>query len=341
MDLPTKYESDSNWLVWKDHVLSDINVGTNCIDTTSGVCFSDKSIDECIEICASSKDCAAGLHSVLPNGKSLCLPLDTGRRSHLNPIVRIEPQTNPRLGEVSVFMDTRVFPFPPVNGRALRYTDMISIILPDGSSIYPSTKGNVTTEKTDPPSVVQMLPPWGTIQSQTRLAFLVYGKPIHISPPGTGLTALSDDGKWIWSPASVRFEDTEGIVVLPVGSKKIGEPVMSGDTVRLQKDGEYLGVSPSHKLISSIRPDPDTQTVFKLESRMVGYMCGEGLCEAVSIMDTKPNQKVYRHSGCYNQCSSASTTEAEDNKRNNIIPIILIVATAVVSIVLIIMFLRR
>lgn len=292
-------------MVWKSHVLGNMNSGTNCVDTSTGVCYTGDTLDECIARCDNSPVCAAGLYSVLPDKSTICLDIDTSRQPELNPIKRIEPQTDSRLGDVSVFVDTRVYPFPPVHGRAIRYTDMISISSLDGFSIAPSTSGTVKLEKSDPANVVQILPPWGSIQEHNMLSPITYGSMIHISPPSTNLTALSVNYEWRWFPTPIMFDDFTGIQVLPTGDKQIGDVIMSGDTVRLVHSEQIVAITRgTHELVSVWRDDPNLETEFVIRSNMVGYECKSGICTPVNIGDTKNDAVVYRKSDCYGQCNN-------------------------------------
>jgi hypothetical protein len=176
------------------------------------------------------------------------------------------------------------------------------------------------------------------------LASITYGSRLHISPPGTGLSALADDGNWWWAPAPIRFEDTSGIEVLPTGDQKIGDPVMSGDAVRLRHNGEIVGVSRSTRdLVSVLRPDPSVETMFTIHSRMVGYECEKGVCTRVNIGFTKPGATVYRSPGCYNQCRTADLLSADDKRHRTswIMMVVVLTVTLVVACVAVILVVRR
>ena len=61
------------WLIFPNSIFSDMD-SVDCNDTVSGVCYTDKSLDECIGICATSPDCTAGYY-ISNSNKNVCVPI--------------------------------------------------------------------------------------------------------------------------------------------------------------------------------------------------------------------------------------------------------------------------
>ena len=116
------YKYGDKWSVWSKTILNDMEI-SDCNDTIEGVCLENQTLDECINRCTG--DCGAGVYFKFHNGKSICVPIRTAVHPSFNPIYRLRKQSYYDIKDVdvSVFVNTELFPNPPDLGNAILYFD--------------------------------------------------------------------------------------------------------------------------------------------------------------------------------------------------------------------------
>ena len=324
VEKPWKYK---HWLIWPRTVFSIIQI-SDCNDAPEGVCYRDLTIKECLEKCVSG-DCGAGLYTRFSNGKSICSPLRTGIHPRLNPVFRLRRQEfYPELAgdnvEVSVFMNTEMFPFPPNLANTVFFGDILSIVTEDGRTLntsMPVTKGSTPlTVQKDAISHINLEPPVHTANKILHDLPLVYGDHIVLIVSGTSYVARAPSvlGKanalvWVERLGVSRNKLGPEFSIVPIdGKKKLGDFVTYADTFGIEYSN--LGMvavsdNPSHSFLyvnnspelatfmgslhqaASSRENEEREKLkigFKFISRMEGYYCEDKQCKAVPIRDITP-----------------------------------------------------
>jgi len=85
-DISKPWQYKNKWMVWPETTLDSIII-SDCNDTINGICLSGKTINQCIDEC--KEGCSAGYQIEFENGSTLCAPLLTNNRPHLNPVHRL------------------------------------------------------------------------------------------------------------------------------------------------------------------------------------------------------------------------------------------------------------
>lgn len=122
------YIHNDEWLVFPDTTFSDLN-SLDCNDTISGVCYTDKSFEECINLCdTAEEECDAGYY-VTGRGANICVPLKTSHKQ-LNPSYRLRNKNiYPVMSNLNVrtFFNGKKHQFPPDMANAVFFDDFFQI----------------------------------------------------------------------------------------------------------------------------------------------------------------------------------------------------------------------
>lgn len=322
VEKPWKYK---HWLIWPRTVLSAIQM-SDCNDAPEGVCYRDLTIKECLEKCVGG-DCGAGLYARFSNGRSMCSPLRTGIHPRLNPVFRLRRQEfYPEIAsgdvEVSIFLNTELFPFPPNLANTVFFGDILSIVTEDGKALnttLPIAKGSTPLiVQKGATSHINLEPPVHTANRVLHDLPLVYGDRIVLVVSGTSYVArapsvIGKNNAIVWmerlgvSPGEFGPEFS----IVPIdGKRKLGDLVTYAD--RFGIEYSKLGMvavndsDPTHSflyvdnspelatLMGSLHQAPEKEgrekmkIGFKFVSRMEGYYCEEKKCKSVPIRDITP-----------------------------------------------------
>jgi len=113
-----------DWNIFHNLAFSDIDIA-DCNDTVEGICYTDKTFDECLSFAKKSRDCDAG-YFISGWGKSICVPLYT-RDKNFYPSYRLIDKNNyPELDGYSIttFTDKSIYQFPPNIPNVVFFTDL-------------------------------------------------------------------------------------------------------------------------------------------------------------------------------------------------------------------------
>lgn len=322
VEKPWKYK---NWLIWPRTVLSAIQM-SDCNDAPKGVCYRDLTIKECLEKCVGD-DCGAGLYARFSNGKSICSPLRTSIHPWLNPAFRLRRQEfYPEIAsddvEVSIFLNTELFPFPPNLANTVFFGDILSIVTEDGKALntsLPIAKGSTPLiVQKGATSHINLVPSIHTTNRILHDEVLVYGDRIVLVISGMSYVArapsvINKENAIVWKERLGVSRGTEGpeFRIVPIdGKRKLGDFVTYGDRFGIEysklgmvavNDSDpahsflYIDNSPElATLMGSLHQVPEKEERkkmkigFKFVSRMEGYYCEDKQCKAVPIRDITP-----------------------------------------------------
>lgn len=319
-DVLNKPWRKQDWLIWPNTTFSKIK-WADCNDTVEGICYRNHTIEECMERCPADV-CGTGLYTKFKNGESICTPLRTGIYPNLNPLYRLKNQSlydlDPNVVNMSVFVNTKIYPFPPSNGNIVFFTDIVSLQDADGDRMLDTSSpikygpGPCTLKK-DATSVLTLQPVFRTANATTvHNRPIVYGDEFILAVSGTSYVMevkTAGINPLVWKRA-LGVLGGSGIAfrLVPTDhNKKEGDLVTYSDTfslmyadigmVAVRPDDNQLYLSDSPLLadptnIESLGiPHSSAQSLtsrFKFKSLMKGYYCENKTCKTVPADDIIP-----------------------------------------------------
>ena len=325
IEKPWRYK---DWLIWPRTVLENMEL-SDCNDTIDGVCFTGKSIRECIEQCTG--DCAAGIHVQFEDGRTVCAPLNTALHPLLNPIFRLRKQSlyklDPNLVEMSVFVNIKVWPFPPNLANTVFHQDTIAIVeASTGDRVITSdalVEGGGSMFVGEGSSSIRIDVALGRANPVQRDMPLIYGERIIFAIPGTSFIARDGSiaGTGFQWEASIQvfwgIDMTFSLIPLNEG-RTLGDVVNYSDSFAIEYSG--LGIIIVDPITKQLRLDsnidlrslslegrskkeinaiidslsnvrsggPFLHARFQFISKLNGYYCDDGQCKMVPIRDVNP-----------------------------------------------------
>jgi len=186
------------------------------------------------------------------NGKSMCVPVRTGIHHKLTPLYRLKDQSlynlDPNLVDMSVFVNTELFPFPPNFSNTVFYGDIIAFEDAENGRLL-----NTTAPVEDGPgpcvlkkgatSVLTMQPVYRTANPIVHDRPIVYGDKFVLAVAGTSYVMQVDQSggasPLMWRESLGVLGGTGmGFRLAPVDpKKKKGDLVTYSDTVSLMYEG--------------------------------------------------------------------------------------------------------
>jgi len=323
LEKPWRYK---DWLIWPRTVFSKIEIA-DCNDTPEGICYRDLTLQECIDKHCPWDICGAGMYVKFKSGKSICSPLRTGLHPKLTPLYRLRKQAiydlDPNVVDISVFVNSKLFPFPPNLPNVIFYGDILAMKTADGNRALDTSvviqKGpGPCTLKKDANSTMMLLPSFRTANPIVHDRPLVYGDKFIMAIVGTSYIAQVHSGginPLLWKEALGVFEgDSLTFDLIPSDpKKKKGDLVTYADTVVLGyqslglvavdngSDILYLNTNPelmNHAAYIRDLKDEGGRHVaqeeasfnvyFKFESAMYAFYCDEGNCKRVALNKVTP-----------------------------------------------------
>lgn len=352
---PLKYKD--KWLLFKDTIFSNLDIA-DCNDAINGICYTDKTIHECIETCDKSKDCGAGFY-VESNLNNYCVPLNTKEVHQLNPAHKLRRKNiYPELSDnpVTTFINTKIFPFPPNEVNTVFYNDIVSLINTETgftpSIIHFDEQGLKETDVTfDDGNVlsIQIRPATSSLDILLNSSPIQYGHNIVFGVPKTSLVMNYNKDNITWTIKGRLFEKYNPSIfqIIPISDEnELGDIVKYGDKFTIKygdKNTVELGIEHLH--IVDTNDKGKHNTTFSFESRMNGYYCDKNKCKTIPIKDITKHGKsgkyngniVTRNKGCFGLCNYKTkqmNLNTPQNKHRIIIPIIFIIILISLSIFL-------
>lgn len=308
LETPWRY---GKWLIWPRTILSHIEI-SDCNDTIEGICYKGKTIYDCMNACPENT-CGAGTYVKFRSGKSICAPLRTIIHPNLSPTYQLKNQTyyglDPKKVDVSVFINTEIFPFPPKLSKVVFYGEILSVTdkktdkVMDTKKIIEKGEGPCIFDKSGV-STISLLPLFRTDNPLTHNRPVLYGDRCMITISSTSYVLRPKDNRLYWE-ASLDAENTisNAFNFRPLSDEKnMGDFIEYTDDMLLDYRGlGIVSVNEDGDLYLSRKSDDVNRIVFNLVSRMNGYYCDNGICKTIPIKDAS-DKEIYNHRLCWNLC---------------------------------------
>ena len=316
-----------DWLIWPDTTLDSVEL-SDCNDTLEGICYRDISIEDCMDRCPAD-NCGAGLFVKYKNGKSMCVPIRTGIHPLLTPLYRLRNQSlynfDPNFVKMSVFVNTKLFPFPPNLANAVFFGDVLELEDVENNRVLdtdiPVKQGpnEYCTLKKGATSVLTLQPVFRSANSIVHDRPIVYGDNFILVVKGTSYVMQVDaSGSLIWKDALGIAGDLNMTFYLKPAdpSKNYGDIVTYSDKVAimynnigivvvnegqnnltLDTSSRLLGRKAYNNYIHNMSHDSDSDSdltksifnvFFKFKSLTNANYCDDGICKKVISKDIVP-----------------------------------------------------
>jgi hypothetical protein len=370
-DISKPWRYKNKWMVWPETTLDSIII-SDCNDTINGICLSGKTISQCIDEC--KEGCAAGYHMEFKNGTTLCAPLLTNNRPHLNPVHRLRKKEIYRELEnvkISTFVNTDYFPFPPEEGNVVFFQDILS--MSDKLNGMGITLKNNTPDHDliyldkDIENNLQFIDALITASQVERYMPLRYGQPCQIAIPATSLLiSVSSKNTLEWKESSRLFStENTTFYLIPIDStKKLGDLVTYNDVFGIKHASSLVVANINFPYLQLYNENieniinKDIIYKFTLTSKMIGYYCDGRDCKQIPVKDIETNGlykgvSVGRNPDCWGVCKylimgTNSTIELKNspdiirssNKHSYILILILSIIIIIIMSIIIILRLR-
>jgi len=367
--LEKPYVYNNDWLVFPNATFSDLDA-TDCNDTISGVCYKDKNLDECIKLCAESKDgeCGAGYFITGKNSK-ICVPIRTSLHPLLNPAFRLRNKNlYPVLDNMTVntFINTKQFPFPPKLPNAVFFEDSFSlqnvktkmeIDLPPGTHLQTS---QVHMDKDDEGLHIQLLPFRTSIERIQYYIPMRYNTPVIFNIPGTSILIVKGQTMQLeWAPRIINTPQVENTFKIHSVNYPDQDIAFYTDIVYITyQDSNIVVLNESTNNLELMYGNYDTaikngmNVQFRFIPKIQSYYCDGRTCKPIKLEHadidkdnaTYKGYPVTRNPKCWGMCNYITPTGLDlsrNKKSTNIILFIFIAIFLLIGIGVLIWRLRR
>ena len=321
-DISKPSVKDDKWLVFPDTTFYDINT-FDCENCVEGVCYKNKSIDQCIEICDKNSKCSFGHYISLEGSdgkKSWCMPI-RDLKVQSSPIYRLRNKSYyPELKntESSVFVNKNKFSFPPNFSDFVHYMDNFNLYNIETTLLLKDTKDTkeddiIFSDKDELIMQLFQYPP--NLGVGPNYIHILYGDNIVFNIPTTTLVMrIQSDDSMKWEPRVPTLKNQSFFQIYPtMPGKKIGDPITYHDTFSLVYNVYTLGINTYNKLQLYYMDykkanELGLNVTFKFIPQMIGWYCDKNKCSQVSIKDidkdgTYKGVIVSRIPECYGTCN--------------------------------------
>ena len=343
------------WKIFNNSILDNMEI-SDCNDTIQGICLTNKSLEECMDLCKG--DCSVGVFFDFkqennriydspdsPDSKTICVPIRTDNRPALHPVYRIKNQSiynlDPDYVEVTTFIDTNKWTFPPDLANVIFHGDIINLstdprresphspdspvpIIVDIENVLKLGPGLVIGNEVPIKSNIQINTIKLTANPVKQNSPIIYGAKIFFSILGTSFIMNNQNNTLMWTPTLSKLldDDIQYFTIKPtrLSGKKVGDLITYSDTFLIM----YLNIGfvAYNKLkrnynilwdISNIDLN-EFEIQFKCIPQKSGYFCHDGnTCKSVLIKDTIPvmngrkfeDSLVFLQKNCFNLCRDA------------------------------------
>jgi hypothetical protein len=334
---PTIYKN--KWMIFDDAVFSNINT-LDCSNTVEGQCYTDKTFEQCVQMCDDHSDCTFGYY--ISNGpskkKNWCVPIRE-LTHEINPVRRLRnkntyPELNDRDAKVFISNQDTYNTWPPNQLNTVFFFDKFVLYNTETdmslSSKFPLNNDPVIFEQLgNLPIQLLEIPP--DLDADGRYVSVTYGDKVLFNIPNTIFTmGKSDtDDTLSWESRSFIRTNARSYFMSPVSiqnnesnknskEKKNGDKIEYGDTFCIHSNVSVVGVEGDQlKLYYMDYKDAKSNglnVTFKFIPKSIGFYCDDGKCKQVSLDKVDSDGKyqgmqVYRNPKCWNMCSSNKNNE--------------------------------
>ena len=338
---PIIYDKDNNYLIFKDTTFDKID-NLDCNDGIEGICYTNSSLEKCIQLCETDGTCASGYY-VKTDNYDYCVPITSDTNMTLNMDYKLRNKIlYPELNNIEsiAFINTKKYIFPPDEANLVFFNDILTILNVKDNTTPSIKKFNEGTKNipvifdfTDDLSI-RILPVSTSVDLLISSIPIKYGDGIKFVIPDTSLamTYNLDIAQYTWTYTQIYFGLDSHIIfdIIPVDDKnKSGDNVKYGDLFYIKyKYTNILYLQNGNLYRSSDFYDKikDTKNIiFTFKSKMNGFYCNNGKCETIELdkMDKNgqsgryKNNIVFKNQGCFGTCKYTNSNINNNIKPNN------------------------
>jgi hypothetical protein len=352
---PWKYK---DFLIWPNTSFDKMEYNRiGCSATIDGVCLKNLSIQECVDKSTNG----FGYYIKFENGNSICVPLKSEYKDE-NYVYKLTSQyIHPELNntDVSTFLSTKKYNFPPKNSNQIFYYDILQIENIETSllmNVKYEENSNVEFKSSNDNTNIMFIPNSFNPSSVLKFESIKYGSEINIIIPGTNLILVKDTFSpyFIWKTIS-PYNNNFIFKIVPLDNngiynyEKLGKSISYGDMFTIIYSDNYivtLGKNRNNNLLLALpesinelldRNDRTIRNTFKAISKMQMYYCKDNKCVEYDNKNIDKNDTLYRNSNCLGICSYSNKNILNDLKQpsfnnNYIIIIILLIILIIIYI---------
>ena len=354
LDPPYLWKDNKDWLLFPNSIFSDLNL-VDCNDTIHGICYSNKSLGDCISLCAKEDHCEAGYH-ISGDNLNICVPINTDIHKGLNPTYRLRKKNiypNLKPYHITTFINNKLFPFPPESGNTVFFGDAFFLQnINSGLSIQkPNNKdiNRVIFSKNNELQIRILSLDWSS-HHYDHFVPVHSGEHVIINIPGTSLilrpTGYLDNIEWI-SRGSLTTDKKNSFQIYSADPrKKPGDLLYYGENVYIVYQDiflvEFNNFTNSIQIIHNTYDQAlkNNQNIhFKFIPRIIAYYCSQNKCLEIPLdqVDTDGHKATYKGSlvsrspSCWDQCLSMTEVSIEKQRKKRIIYILLAILILVIA----------
>ena len=320
---------DGHWLIFPNTIFSDLTT-MDCDDTIEGICYNEKTFDECIDLCEKSPECNFGYYiSHLQNNRNICAPI-RDLLGNSNPAYRLRSKNMyPELDTtvVKTFINRNKYKFPPPEANTVFFMDNFFIENVETNTRLESSpllgKSNIVKFEKDGNLQVQLfeIPP--NLSAGIQYVKLQYGQKFAFNIPRTTLVMRESDGivsqmEWVSRSFSLSPDTVFSLYPLMPG-KKLGDDVLYSDTFAIHIGPFIIGINTFLHATKYYFESYDNaksrghNVTFRFIPQMKGWFCNDNKeCTEIPFSKMQIDDKgvgrinelpIGRNPGCWGVCN--------------------------------------
>lgn len=320
---PVKYERNKDYLLFPKTTYDGIKF-LDCNDTITGHCIRDVDIDECIKTCEDG-DCGSGYFIKTPSS-TICVPLNLDVFPTSSPVYKMRKQDiYPEFdkSDVTSFIDTTVYPFPPNMANTTFYLDVMQLV---------DTRNNLSLgqqEQDSPIAIfdkaigthIQLISREFSNTLSSRYIPVKFRDHVYFRIPGTTYVLTRKDNTFEWHPNPVlTSEKYDTFQMISTKDPDSREVMNYGDRFYLRYGNiTQCAVGSVNDLIASSDSFESLEnqgysTEFVFSPKMLSYYCEDGKCKTIPLEKTQTDgpratyngNQIYISPVCYNICGGSN-----------------------------------
>lgn len=319
------------WLVFNDTVFSDLD-SIDCNDTVSGVCYENKTIDDCISLCDKERNCNSGYYIDTGN-TTICVPVKDYIHKELNPSYRLRNKIiYPTLKDFTVktFINSKKYKYPPDMANAVFFEDFFELENIKSGLRVGDIDNQATIQLEKKGTNLQFLPSKDVTEKSTIYIPVRYNIPLVIRIPSTNIVMFKENQKQlVWSSRVLSIPDQDNTFRLHSVKEQDGSYAYYGDTVYITYQNIFIiEYNARNNYLEAIHESYENaiknnrNIFFKLIPKVENYFCNSN-SNCVQINDLSKiqvngvksrynGQMVTRNPACWN-CPDIETLNSIHN----------------------------
>lgn len=330
-ELSKPYIHGKDWVVFPETTFTNINLN-DCNDTIGGVCYTNKTFDECVAFCENDPDkmCSAGYYLRTKKGENICIPLRTDLYNDYQPYYMLKDKSYyPEMddAESTVFINRKVSPYPPNLANVMFYKDHLQIQNTHNKTIMGISPKNKITFKIKSNQNIQIYPAVLGTTHMTKYLPIAHGDSIVVIIPGTSLVLRqdTDNNNIIWDQVALTIHNPENSfkIFSMRDDKKVGNFMDYDEDFYLTYNGQIVSHDNETNVLTLLdkankKDNANKATIsFTTLPDAPVYYCKDKKCNMVSLKDTVTtgptakyeNIPVTRQPGCWGNCNPKSVNK--------------------------------